>query len=59
MARGSDFQVKILRVLQDGEVLPVGGDRPRRIDVRIVAATNRELKAAIAEGCFREDGSLH
>jgi DNA-binding NtrC family response regulator len=50
-----DFQAKLLRVLQDGEVLRVGGGAPRTVDVRIVAATNRVLRDEIAAGRFRED----
>jgi len=50
-----DFQTKLLRVLQDGEVLPVGGTRPRPVNVRVVAATNRLLRDEIAAGRFRED----
>ena len=49
------LQVKLLRVLQEGEVTPVGARRPRPIDVRIVAATNVNLRAAIAQRRFRED----
>jgi len=50
-----DFQAKLLRVLQEGEVLPVGGVEPRKVDVRVVAATNRVLRDEIAAGRFRED----
>jgi Nif-specific regulatory protein len=48
-------QVKVLRVLQEGEFEPVGGTHTRRVDVRIVAATNVDLKEAIREGRFRQD----
>lgn len=50
-----DFQVKLLRVLQEGEFNKVGEPRSTRVDVRIIAATNRDLKKAMADGAFRDD----
>ena len=49
------FQVKILRVLQEGEIMRIGGARQTKIDVRIIAATNKDLKTACQRGAFRED----
>jgi two-component system nitrogen regulation response regulator GlnG len=50
-----EAQTRLLRVLQSGEVTTVGGTRPVRVNVRIIAATNKDLPALIAEGRFRED----
>jgi Nif-specific regulatory protein len=49
------FQAKLLRVLRDGEYEPVGGSRTRTIDLRIIAATNRNLEEDVRAGKFRED----
>ena len=49
------LQAKLLRALQEGEVLPVGATRPIKVDVRIVACANRDLPTEVAEGRFRED----
>ena len=49
------LQIKLLRVLQEREVVPVGGNQPRPVDVRVVAATHRDLEEMIAERSFRED----
>jgi DNA-binding NtrC family response regulator len=49
------FQIKILRVLQEGEIMRIGGARQMNIDVRIIAATNKDLWIACRSGAFRED----
>ncbi|MFZ5634409.1 MAG: sigma 54-interacting transcriptional regulator [Bacillota bacterium] len=50
-----DFQVKLLRAIQEREIMRVGGYKPRPINVRIIAATNRNLENLVQEGKFRED----
>ncbi len=50
-----DLQAKLLRVIQEGEVRPVGGREPVQVDVRLITATNRNLDEMVREGDFRED----
>jgi PAS domain S-box-containing protein len=50
-----DLQTKLLRVLQEGEFDPIGSSSTRKVNVRVLAATNRDLAAAVKQGTFRED----
>jgi len=50
-----ELQVKLLRVIQEGEIMPVGFHQPKKVDVRIIASTNRDLKAEAAANRFRQD----
>jgi hydrogenase-4 transcriptional activator len=50
-----DVQPKLLRFLEQGEIMPIGETRPQRMDVRVLAATNADLEQRVAEGKFRED----
>jgi two-component system, NtrC family, response regulator HupR/HoxA len=49
------LQVKLLRVLQEGTFIPVGGNHPKKVDVRVIAATHKDLQAMVQAGEFRED----
>ena len=50
-----ELQVKLLRVIQESEIMPVGYHQPKKVDVRIIASTNRDLRAEVAAGNFRQD----
>jgi len=50
-----ELQVKLLRVIQESEIMPIGYHQPKKVDVRIIASTNRDLRAEAAAGNFRQD----
>ncbi len=50
-----ELQVKLLRVIQENEIMPVGFHQPKKVDVRIIASTNRDLKAEVSADRFRQD----
>ena len=50
-----NLQVKLLRVIQEREMMPVGSDTPVKLDIRIIAATNQDLRSLVKEGKFRQD----
>jgi two-component system response regulator HupR/HoxA len=50
-----ELQVKLLRVIQENEIIPVGYNQPKKVDVRIIASTNRDLKAEVSANRFRQD----
>lgn len=50
-----NIQVKLLRAIQEREILRLGGRKPVKVDVRIIAATNRDLKVMVDKGTFRAD----
>jgi len=50
-----ELQIKLLRVIQESEIMPVGFHQPKKVDVRIIASTNRDLKAEVAASRFRQD----